>query len=425
MTSLFKKIKQSSDAHTIVATFVALIPGFVFPFLLTLRSSPQESDSLLLAMSIMTTLSSVMGSAIELNTVSEFGRLLTSDSQPGPPAMRRYAVRIQRFGFGAVVVVGTLLTGVYSFSVSEWTVGFVVLCATMLIAPIASIYSSLNAGMLVGAGRAVAPIASQAFRPAIPIILLVAVPSASLLVFALGFGFGEIARWVVLSHLRRKTLATREADDSAQLETRGMLWQAMSSSVGQGGPSIERVLLASAPSGSVSAYELANKMLFAVVQFLNYGFLLRRVGRWSRIPGVTRSESRRILRRDLIVLVGVATMFALLGILALFLLSLLPLPEIWLRSSYWAMLLLLTAPLSMWISASSRLMIIARKQHYLLWFSLLTVASTLVFGILLFNVLGAFGVVVGTVCARLLSAVGYAVALRYVVPHLHIGTPPV
>lgn len=416
--------KRGTDLKTVVATVIAMVPGFLFPFLLTLRVSPQDSDSLILALSIMTTLVSVMGSSIELNTVSEFGRQLTDSSRPGPEAMRSYIRRIQFFGFAAVAVIGVVLTTVYSLSMSNWTPSFLALCAVMLIAPIAAIYSSLNSGIMIGAGNAVAPIASQALRPALPIVLLLVVPDANLVFFAIGFGLGEIGRWIFLSHLRRRKLEARSPVGADALETRGMIWQATSASVSQGAPAVDRIFLNGAPAGFISAYELTDKIYFAAIQFLNYGFLIRRVGRWSRIPKMTRVQGRGILRRDLIFLVSVASALSLLSMLMLYAASFFPIPDIWRTSSGWAMILMLTAPLTVWSSSASRLLIIARKQRYLLWFSVLTITVNLALDIILFSYCGAFGIILATAGTRLLSAIMYALVLRKVVPQIYRSSDP-
>lgn len=414
---MFKR-RGFSDLGTSAATVFAMVPGFIFPFLLTLRLSAQESDTLLLAMSITTTLISVMGTAIELNTISEFGRHLNNAERPGPHVMRSYLRRIQLFGFSAVAVIGVALTTLYSLSMSDWAPEFVIVCAVMLGAPVVAIYSSLDSGMLIGAGKAVVSVASQAFRPVPPILLILVCPEAPLVLYAVAFGLGELGRWLFLRHQRKRALTGSDPVGTDELETRGMVWQATSASVTQGSPAIDRVFMSSAPAGAVSTYELASKILFAAVQFLNYGFLVRRVGKWSRIPKLSPADGRNMLKRDLTVLVGMAAALTVLGIAALYSLSFLPLPELWITSSRWAMVLLVAAPMMVWNSAVARLLTIARKQHYLLWFSLLTVSATLVSNIILFSIFGAFGIVLAMLCARFLSTVAYSIVFRVLLTRL-------
>ena len=83
----------------------------------------------------------------------------------------------------------------------------------------------------------------------------------------------------------RRRLVTAPLD----LPTRGLPWQSASALTAQGGPVTDRMFLTAAPAGSLSAYEMADKLFFAATQFLNLGFLVRRLSGWSRLPFVEPS----------------------------------------------------------------------------------------------------------------------------------------
>lgn len=401
----------TADIRTTAAALLSLAPGFLLPFVFSWRLTPSDSDTMLLALTVLTTFISTVSVAIELNTVSEFGRTLTENTVAAEPQLRSYTRRVSRFGVLAAAIIWIVLTLIYSSSMGEWSADFFIMTLLMLIAPVISIYSGIQSGKLIAGGRAAASISSQFLRPLPPLLLLLIVPAPAPWLIPLLFGFGEFARWYLLKRVCARTFSELRPTSTESLQTRGLTWQASSVTMSQGAPLVDRSFLASASAGSVSMYELADKFFFAAIQMLNYGLLSRRVGRWSRIPSNPRTNGAVVLRRDLSVLFAASIAVALLGTAGLALLSMFPLPELWAASTSWGMMLMASVPLTMWIMSASRLVVIARKQEYLLWFSLGTVVFNLMLDIIFFSFIGPFGIIVATVATRGISAIAYALVV--------------
>ncbi|WGW12167.1 hypothetical protein LWF01_19140 [Saxibacter everestensis] len=408
---------KSADLRTAAAAVVAMLPGFLFPFILTLAKPASVSDSIMLALSIVTTLTSAVGTAIELNTVSEFGRQLSDGRMPSTSAMVSYRRRVYVFGLLTTGIVGPLLALLYAVG-SDRSTDFLIVCGLMLGVSVITVFSSVQSGILIAHGEAGYAVALQFLRPTLPSILIIAWPAMPLLLLPLAFVLGEAVRYGLLSWKRNRILSGYLANRDEKLESRGMLWQSFSAGMSQGAPIIDRVFLNAGPTGSISMYELADKLYFAAAQFLNYGFLVRRVGRWSRIPTMTQQDARKLLRKDLTVVLGAAAVIAVVGITAASVLQLLPLPSIWSQSLSWAMVLFASAPLTMWIMSASRLIVIARRQRLLPWLSALTLATNLVLDIIFFSLWGVFGIVLATLGLRVCSAIVYAIVLWRILPSM-------
>lgn len=411
--------QRGEDAKTALAAIVAMLPGFALPFILTWRLSAKDSDQFILALSIVTTLTTVVSSAIELNTISELGRHLKNGQMPTAQRLSAYRRRTLGFGTVAVLLVFPALSILYA-SASSWSSEFLLLCALMVATPIVGIFSASRSGMLIAMGNAVLPVGTQFLRTSIAILLLLLWPDLPLLLLPVAILAGESARWILLTARFRARLNEYRADQDVQLQSNGLVWQTLSSGTSQAAPVIDRMFLSTAPAGSISMYELADKLFFAAVQFLNYGFLLRRVGQWSRIPQLPLSEARALFRRDLIALVGISVVTGALGTLVLIGLLLVPapLPEIWRSSISWAVIALISLPATVVNYSASRLIIIARKQHYLMWFSLLTLVATLALDALFFSFYGAFGIIIAATAVRFLSLIAYSITLWNIFPSL-------
>ena len=175
----------------------------------------------------------------------------------------------------------------------------------------------------------------------------------------------------------------------------------------------DRVFLAGAPAGSLTAYEMADKLFFAATQFLNLGFLVRRMSGWSRLPSVPVAEGRLRLRRDLTVLVGVAGVTALLVLGGALVASRLTfLPSAWHQGLVWAAILSVSLPMIMVSMCGGRLLIIGRRQHLLIRLSAISVAANAVLDWIFFGIFGPVGIPVATVLVRTLSAVLYLIVVR-------------
>lgn len=404
--------RRGRDGATSVAAVFALLPGFAFPFVASWSIGPTASDRLLLAVSVAITLIGVVGSAIEANTVSEVGRASAAGAAPGRAALRPYERRVLRFAGLVTLLVGGGLIALYSVGVGERR-SFVLLAALVLVVPLLGALASVRSGELIAHGVVTPTILLQSSRMLVPLVVVLAWRGAPLAAVAAGYVLGEAVRLTALSAAVRRRRRHEDVTGQPDLPTRGLIWQAASSLTAQGGPVTDRVFLAGAPTGSLSSYEMADKLFFAATQFLNLGFLVRRLAGWSRLPFVPVAEGRALLRRDLRALALVSGAVALLVLGgALTATTLTFLPATWRQAFGWAAILSLSVPMVVAGLCGGRLLIIARRQQLLIRLSAVSVTANALLDWLFFELLGAVGIPLATVAVRTVSALLYLVVVR-------------
>ena len=416
------RVRSRSDVLTSGVAALVLFPGFAFSFVLSWLVGTARSDELLLAASVSLTLTNVVGNAIEANSVAEMGRLIGRGLPPGRAVLRSYARRIFLFALASCVAVGAPLTIVYAFRRPD-PLTFSALAATMLLMALVGGVSSAFSGLLIAHGKVALPISLQSLRTIVPIVLVFAWPTAPLFVYAGGFVLGELARLTVLSRAARR-LPTSEAADA--LPTRGLVWQSASALTAQSGPVTDRIFLAQSPVGSLSAYEMADKLFFAASQVVNLGLVVRRLSRWARLPSYEPAVGKAMIRKDFAILLAVNVVVGLLGSGACLLASTFDfLPRAWIQGLQWGSILFLSMPFSLCISCGGRMLIIARRQRLLVWFAATFAVCNALADWLFFVLLGPIGIPIATAIVRLISAVLYLIVVTRLLPSL-IGSdlPP-
>ena len=249
------------DLASAVAAIIGSLPGFTLPFVAAFVLSPGTSDLLLLALSIAVTQAVIVSAAVDLTAIAEYGRLFGRGVEPSPAAVRVFRWRVLRFALLVTVLVTPVLTIAYA-SRSPDKGEFVALVGVVAVAPLLSALASMLSGECVARGAPVIPVAVQAMRSLVPAVLLVAWPSAPLWLVAAALPIGEAVRGVILlvtcRRLRRAQM--HEAQEQADvLPAHGMIAQAASSGVTQLGPAADRLFLAPAGAGYISAYEMADR----------------------------------------------------------------------------------------------------------------------------------------------------------------------
>ena len=402
------RLRSRSDLLTSgVAAFV-LFPGFAFSFILSWFVGTARSDEFLLAASVSLTLTNIVGNAVEANSVAEMGRLIGRGTPPGREVLRSYSRRILLFALAACLAVGGPLTVVYAFRRTDPGV-FVGLAGVMLVMALVGGVSSAFSGLVIAHGKVALPVSLQSLRTVVPIVLVIAWPTAPLVVYAAGFVVGELARCTILFRTSRRLPASAE---SAELPTRGLVWQSASALTAQSGPVTDRIFLARSPVGSLSSYEMADKLFFAAAQVLNLGLVVRRISRWARLPSYEPAAGRAMFRRDFGMLFVVNAVAGLLGSGACLLASTFDfLPSPWHQGLRWGAVLFLSLPLSLCISCGGRMLIIARRQRLLTWFAATFAVLNALADWLFFFLIGPIGIPVATALVRLVSAVLYLVVV--------------
>lgn len=393
---------------------LAMLPGFLLPFILTVILGPRVSDPFFLAISVSLILTNVLGNTIELNSVVQIGRVLARTGTVSRRAVRRYRRKVRKFVMISTLLGGAILIFVYSISIlPEIRSSFVIVAVIALAIPLVGGEASTRSGQLIACGRQEIPILMQATRSLAPLLIVIMWPTASVYILAVSMVAGEIIRLVVL-HFLAVRVEESALGATTTLETRGLIVQSISTSAVQLAPVADRLFLSSAPTGSLSAYELADKVFFAGAQFLNLSYLVGRVQRWSGLRSVPRSDGDQILRRDLMVLVGFSAVSSVLAVSSLFLLqALVSLPEEWQQGLQWSQWILLSLPFALVSMACSRLLVVAGRQNLLLWFAAFITAATILADWILFSFWGAIGIPLAGVIVRLLTSVVYVlVTLR-------------
>jgi hypothetical protein len=409
------RIFRGSIASAIAAV-VGSLPGFTLPFVAALVLSPRDSDVLLLALSVAITPSIIVSSAVELTTVAEYGRLLGQNRGPTPDAVHRYHWRIARFGVLLTGVVVPALVVAYAARTPERPT-FLILVAAVAVTPVIAAMASRTSGECVARGAPVVPIAVGSLRSLTPPVLLLIWPSAPLVLFAAMLPVGEVARAVVLAVTCRRLRQRHSEEPTGPLEAHGLVPQALSSGVTQLGPAVDRLFLSASGAGSVSSYEIADRLMYAAAQFVNMAFLVRRVGAWARLPTMAAADAVALLRRDGRVLGAVTAVLTAGGTLGCFvaLVSGL-LPDSWGQGFLWGAIVMLSLPAHVFNVVGTRLLVVARRQRWMLAIAVATAVLNAVLDTIFFVLLGPVGIVVATVLLRWTMAGVYLVLLRTAVP---------
>ncbi len=399
-----------------VAAVVGSLPGFTLPFAAALVLPAGESDLLLLALSVGITPAIVVSSAVELTTVAEFGRLLGQDREPTPAALRAFHVRIVRFAAVLTALVVPVLVVAYA-SRSPDRATFLTLACAVAATPVVAAMASTLSGECVARGAPVVPIAVQAMRSLVPAVLLLLWPGAPLVVFAVMLPVGEGVRAAVLGVACRRLRLRQAREQSGDMTPYGLVAQSLASGVTQLGPAVDRVFLSSAGEGDISSYEMSDRLMYAASQFFTMTFIFRRVAAWAQLPAMGAERARQMLRADARSLGGLAialTVGAVVVCMAALLSGLLP--SDWRTGFVWGSLVMLSLPAHLFNVVGTRLLVIGRKQHMMLWIAAATAVLNAVLDGLFYLFLGSIGIILSTVVLRWTMAGVYLYLLRTVIP---------
>jgi peptidoglycan biosynthesis protein MviN/MurJ (putative lipid II flippase) len=407
------------DLSSAVAAIIGSLPGFTLPFVAALVLSPRASDLLLLALSVAITQSVIVSSGVDLTTIAEYGRQFGRGAEPGPAAVRAFRWRVLRFALLLTLLVTPALAFAYASGSSDRG-EFLALVAVVAVSPVLAAVASMLSGECVARGAPVVPVAVQAMRSLVPAMLLLAWPSAPLWLVAAALPAGEVIRGVILtiSCRRLRRVQAREAKEQAEvLPAHGLIAQAASSGVTQLGPAVDRLFLTSSGTGYISAYEMADRLMYAAAQFFSLTFVYRRVATWARLPTMEADRAGRMLRRDartLGVASAVLTVAGVLGCAATLASGLLPAD--WTRGFWWGALVMLSVPAHGFNVVGTRMLVVSRKQHFMVWIAIATAVLNAALDAAFYLWIGPIGIVVATVAVRWIMAGVYLVLLRRIVP---------
>jgi O-antigen/teichoic acid export membrane protein len=408
---------MNKDFTSATAAILGALPGFTLPFVAAVALSPRDSDGLLLAVSIAVTVSVIASTPIELKTIAEYGRILGRDRSPAVDAIRSFRRRVLLFAGLLTAVVVPLLGLAYSIGTDRDN--FLLLVSAVSATPLLAAVSSLLSGECIARGCSVVPIAVQSMRSLLPVLFLVAWPGAPLIFVAAMLPAGEAARAVILSATLRRLRGQQAGEATGDLAPHGLVALALASGVGQLNPVVDRLFLASAGTGYISSYEISERLMFGVAQFITVAFVFRRSAAWARLPAMRREKAMPLLRRDgrtLAVVTALLTAAGTISCLAALGSGLLP--SAWSRGVLWAAIVMLSMPAYVFMVVGVRMLVVARKQHFALAINTAGLALNVVLNAVFFVLVGPVGVIVVTVVLRWIKAGIYLAVLRRTLPRV-------
>ena len=159
--------------------------------------------------------------------------------------------------------------------------------------------------------------------------------------------------------------------------------------------------------------------MYAAAQFFTMTLLYRRLAGWAQLPTMPPDRAGGLLRRDartLGVASAVLTLAGVLGCLVALASGLLP--HDWTQGFLWGAVVMLSVPAHGFNVVGTRLLVVARKQHLMLWIAVATAVLNAALDTALYLWLGPIGIVVATVVLRWTMAGVYLAMLRVVVPRM-------
>ncbi|NKR41056.1 hypothetical protein GS503_09320 [Rhodococcus hoagii] len=407
------KVRRLAGLVRAGSAVLAMLPGFVLPFVVATRLDQASSDTFLLVVSIALVLINVLGNAIEINSVVFHARVSTADQWAARTAYYR---SVLLFAGATVLTVGVGLVALYALDSGKpsdvWICGSVI-----LVAPMVGAVSSILAGRLIAAGQSSSAIATQVVRMGTPLAVVVALPMVSVLGLVCAYLAGEVLRLTILCALVRRTPqpmdGAKVAAESDSAPAKGLVWQSLSAATAQSGPVTDRIFLNGAPAGSITAYEIADKFFFAALQFLNLTFLVARVGEWAKYTREDGKTARRAISRGITSLTMAGSVVALAGSSACLVVVWMEIvPTQWRSGVMWAAVLFLSLPFSLLSYAAVRLLVIVGRSELLIRFAVANAIANAVLDYIAFLVWGPIGVPIATAVLRVFTCAAYFVVIR-------------
>lgn len=414
MLAMGGNVKRLAGLVRAGSAVLAMLPGFVLPFVVSTRMDQASSDTFLLVVSIALVLINVLGNAIEINSVVFHARVSTLEQWAGRTT---YYKSVLAFAGATVLTVGIGLVALYALDSGKpsavWACGSVI-----LVAPMVGAVSSLLAGRLIATGRSSSAIATQVVRMGTPLAVVSALPSVSVFGLVCAYLAGEFLRLSILFALARRApqvvdRAAEGSENSDPAPAKGLVWQSLSAATAQSGPVTDRIFLNGAPAGSITAYEIADKFFFAALQFLNLTFLVAQVGEWAKYNREDGTVARRAISRGISSLTITGSVVALAGSLAcVFVVWTDIVPPQWRSGAIWAAVLFLSLPFSLLSYAAVRLLVIVGRSEMLIRFAVANAVANAILDYMAFLVWGPIGVPIATAVLRAFTCAAYLVVIR-------------
>jgi hypothetical protein len=174
-------------------------------------------------------------------------------------------------------------------------------------------------------------------------------------------------------------------------------------------PALDRWFLAgSGVGGVITAYEISDKVYYGGYRFISSGLLISRVARWGDLLAGGQNAARAVVMRDLRVIGGAGLVLVpMLAALAGGLLWSGWTPDEWDTGLQWAIVNIITLPFGLCHGLLARVIVALRQQTVFIRLTAVSVTSNAVLNTIWFAVLGPVGIVVSSMCTRILIFVAY------------------
>ncbi len=408
-------VRRRGDLVVMAATVLGLAPGFMVPFVASLVLDAADADILLLGYAIALFLMTVVGVAVEANTVAEYGRHPSRVTLRFSSNFGIYLLKVLAAAGLVALVAVPVLTLVYGAHLVPGALSGVVLpfAVTGLLAAVSASFSGVTAAR----GGTTICVASYGLR-AIPALATMAlVDGAGPTLIAWAFVGGELLRCGALAFAAHRREPAEVVPGDGRWQIHGALWQTLSSSGSQASPAVDRYFLTQGGAGYVAAYEIADKAYYAGYQLMTGGLLLKRMADWGDLSARGRREARRIVLADARSLIGLSLLVAPATIGAILVgLWLGVVPDSWSTGLSWSVILAAGLPLGVLHLMCSRLLVTLRQQWKLMPLTVVGIVANLALDIVFFWAYGPVGIVIATLGTKLFTATAYgitcALALR-------------
>lgn len=395
-------------AGRLLSLIVGLGPGLLLPFAIAWKLPAAQSDGYLFSVSFSLIAINVIVVAIENHAIAVIGRQPLAEPL-SLRTWRQYLRHVIGRGWATVIVALPLLFLVYVTREPRWA-EFWAVVAVVGLAPLAGVCAGVASGVLYASGRPALPITTQGFRSLLPMAVLFTPLGSSVLALAVAFAAGEILRTLVL-YLALPRIAAHDGNDDL-LRRDGLFWQFGSSGVSQANPLVDRLFLAGGTSGAITAYELADKISFAVYQVFYTGFLQPRSAQWSSSVRVSPRAGVRHFWSTTLVAMGLTLASALLAAVVVVLgLNMHLFPAAWTTGLAWSLWALPSVAFSLGQMASVRFLVTLNAERALLPATLAGFLINLGADFFFFTIFGGVGIVIASLVTRVMVCALYFVVV--------------
>ncbi|QNH96774.1 hypothetical protein [Corynebacterium anserum] len=410
MSQKFKALRQ------LLAMGCGLGPGFLLPLVLAFRMDAQLSDQIL----ALLTMSIVGTAAITVATESHgVAKLAWNRAHGIPYADAISSVNRTMLPKGAIATTLTAIITATSFLFSRsvslsLAVWIFVLAIGVFVTCVASTY----AAVLILNEKSHIPLALQGLRHVLLIVFVFLCPEFGI-ALVIAYVSGEILRTLILAFITRRFLATHSEDAAPHTEERhlineqptrnatedGLYRQFMANGVSQGNVLIERTAISTQQAGSLTLYDVADKITFIFIQGAYSLSVLPKMGSWAQLAGIgsfaearTRfnADMRPLLLRMTIVLIPFASISEAVSLFA-------PVhSSVATTASYLGILMLAAIPTTQ-VMAQTRFLVMLEGTRYLLPVTLVGLLIMFTVGLGLFSLIGVIGILVARLTYRIVT----------------------